>query len=163
MPAAALCLLSRSGGTPMSTRGLISATPGEYVYNHSDSYPTGLGQEIADRLHEGDYETFREEIISGRFTDQDHPDFLHIKGIDYLFHEYVYVLDFVRKRWSAYDSVWDPRERKKPVECWDTSKGRLKAYFEDVDFATPVRFEERYGKPDKEGRRYISHYVAKIG
>lgn len=124
----------------MSTRGLVGIKIGDnvkYVYNHFDSYPSGLMREIYERLQrcntEEDYQSFKREIESGEFTNEHHEDFLNIKNIDYLYHEFVYILDFDKKRWSAYKSIWT-ENRNKPVEEWDTHKGYLKPLIKDIDF-----------------------------
>lgn len=93
--------------------------------------------EIYERLQEcvteEDYQSFKREIESGEFTNEFHEDFLNIDRVNYLYHEYVYMLDFEKKKWSAYASVWT-EESNKPVSEWDMYKGYLKPIIENIDF-----------------------------
>jgi len=141
----------------MATRGLIGVKMKggwvRFVYNHWDSYPSHLMLWINDRLLQGDHEKFKEEILAGHFTREYEIHFTsrfkgpnYLTKVDYLFHEYVYVLDFDKKVWSAYKAVWDEDE-KKPVEQWDNSKGHLEPLALDIPFDAIVIIQHTRDEP----------------
>ena len=131
------------------------------VYNHSDSYPSWLGAKIRDMLQElwiprhsydRDYELAKRELAR-RFLDwnkvryagepedtwkwpikyETEDDLNNNPGIDYLDHEWVYVVDFTRERFACYKTVWLGNSKLAPVSNWDTNKGVVIKAF-DVDF-----------------------------
>jgi len=102
----------------MGTRGLIfirkkyHAENGSYyvykgIYNHMDSYPTFLGMKlylkmreygIKEGLNRLNYnsegiEEFEKYLLSGEFNGENETIYLTESVIDYLFHEWIYVID----------------------------------------------------------------------
>ena len=131
------------------------------VYNHYDSYPSVLGKKLRDMLwelweprhsHNIDYVLAKRELAK-RFLDwnkvryagvpedewkwcieyETEEDLNNNLGIDYLDHEWLYVVDFIRERFMCYKTVWLENSELVPVSEWNTNKGVvLKAF--DVDF-----------------------------
>jgi len=133
------------------------------VYNHSSSYPSWLGAKIRDMLWElwvpryspggRDYELAKRELAR-RFLDwnkvryagdpedtwkwpikyENENDLNNNPGIDYIDHEWVYVVDFTRERFACYKTVWLENPELLPVEEWDANRGAVIKAF-DVNFA----------------------------
>jgi len=131
------------------------------VYNHCDSYPSWLGAKIKDMLwelwvprqsYDSDYELAKHELAK-RFLDwnkvryagepedtwkwcieyETEEDLNNNPGIDYLDHEWLYVVNFIKERFMCYKTVWLENSELLPVSEWNTNKGVvLKAF--DVDF-----------------------------
>jgi hypothetical protein len=88
----------------VSTRGCIAiGTPESWLglYNHSDSYPTGLGAEVWNNMqaaiHKDGIEAAMHEV-SQRVNDAarggyEHNDFMDNKAASPLFIEWVYIID----------------------------------------------------------------------
>ena len=132
----------------MSTRGLIIVKENKketMIYNHSDSYPSNMMIKINQRLLECrkanlNYLLFKEEILSVRFTDTEIITINTIKEIDYLFHEYIYILDFDKKTWSAYRTQFT--EQGKDPKKWDNSKGKLIRILLNIPFDKEIKVYE---------------------
>ena len=132
----------------MSTRGLVGIKLGDnrvlFVYNHSDSYPSWLGKRIYEQVRkiktEQDAEDFKDDIASGRFTGYDDQfesdeNFSGFDDSDYLFYEYVYIIDFRKRTWSAYEHEYKNK--------------RYIPYFIHIPFEQEVAIFGDYMKPVK--------------
>jgi len=117
----------------------------QFVYNNFDSYPDNLMREIYGRLQKGDYVQFKKDILSGKFTGVTEKKLINIKQIDYLFHEYVYVLDFLKQRWFAFESKW---------------KGNLELEAQSTLFA--IKNNMGYLKPIGKKKGYLFHEIFDI-
>jgi len=156
------------------------------VYNHYDSYPTILGEKIRDMLwelwmprhsHSIDYILAKRELAK-RFLDwnkvryagepedswkwyiqyETEDDLNNNPGIDYLSHEWIYVVDFIRERFIGYKTVWLENSELVPTSEWDTSKGMvIKAFdvnFADMDELTSVNMRKTEEKTEEQAWKY---------
>ena len=112
----------------MSTRGLIGIKQKNgsirYIYNHSDSYPSYLMKNLEKELKRKDLNKLKTEIESGEWNDSKMTDII---DIDYLWHEYVYILDFEKKTWGAYRTEQDDDEKNNKL-------GKLEPILENIKF-----------------------------
>ena len=112
----------------MSTRGLIGIKQKNgsvrYIYNHSDSYPSYLMKNLDKELKRKDLNKLKKEIESGEWNDSKMTDII---DIDYLWHEYVYILDFEKKTWGAYRTEQDDDEKNNKL-------GKLEPILENIKF-----------------------------
>ncbi len=118
----------------MTTRGLIGIKQKNgsvrYIYNHNDSYPSCLMKNINEALiKEKNYEKLKKEIENGKWNNS---DITNITEIDYLWHEFVYILNFDKKTWSAYETNHD---KKKLIPIMENIKfkDKLTFLFKDND------------------------------
>lgn len=148
----------------MSTNGLIIVKSNEEeaiaIYNHSDSYPSWLGEKIRDMLLElwlprhskdRDYSLAKQELAK-RFLDWNKVRYAgepedwkwHIEyeteedlndnpKIDYLSHEWIYIVDFTKEQFACYKTVWLENSELSLVDEWNTNKGTVIKAF-DIDF-----------------------------
>jgi hypothetical protein len=109
----------------MSTRGLIGIKQKNgsirYIYNHSDSYPEGLMRKLYIALNKN-IKILKTQIETGKWNNS---NLTNIIKINYLFHEFIYILDFENKNWSAYKTQYNKK---------DINKGKLIPIITDIKF-----------------------------
>ncbi len=100
----------------MGTRGLIvvrrpnqrsEGTRSTAVYNHKDSYPSWLGKKLFTRFSETGVRGTVDEILGNGDKwsityEGEERDLVNNEGVDYLFHEWVYVIDLVEDLFKGY-------------------------------------------------------------
>ena len=121
----------------MSTRGLIGIKQKNgsirYIYNHHDSYPAYLMKEIYLAIKEYPLNKLQADMESGEWNNS---DMTNITGIDYLWHEFVYIIDFDKKKWSAYQTKADVK---------DNMRGKLMPLMENIKFGDALIFATTKG------------------
>jgi len=70
-----------------------------YIYNHHNSYPSYLMKNISKALKRKDLNNLKKEMESGEWNNTKINDIIKI---DYLWYEYVYIIDFEKKKWNGY-------------------------------------------------------------
>ena len=75
-----------------------------------------------------DFKTLKNDMKNGYWNSC---ELINITQIDYLFHEFVYILDFENKKWSAYKSQY---EKNDFTTIKDTKKGKLIPIITDIKF-----------------------------
>ena len=99
----------------METRGVIAiGTQKKWsgVYNHSDSYPTGLGEALWNNIKLNGLDNVLEKINSDMNPITDKEDEIKItnKNTEPLFHEWIYVLNPKKKTMTILASVKEKGE-----------------------------------------------------
>ena len=125
----------------ISTRGLIGIKKGKkvrYAYSDSDSYPSSLMNTIYRRLlkcaDDKDYKKLEDDISNGVLTSGGQTN---VMDIDYLWDEYIYVLDFEKKKWRGFKT----QEDKRRVMTDKLHRyGKLIPLIEDLDFKDHIHF-----------------------
>ena len=80
-----------------------------------------------------------EEIRNGDFTNERDDEFIDVTEIDYLFHEYVYILDFEKKKWQGFKTKKDGRRTNRRIAN-AIKYGKLIPLIEDLDFKDHIHF-----------------------
>ena len=139
----------------MATRALIGIKKDkvEYYLKDSEGYPSGLGLKIYKEIRnrtDRELKDFKQEIEKGAFFGAKHITNI-VRSINFLFHEYVYIIDFKKKTWSIYRTLFlgDYKGNKeiKDVNKWDYSNGKLNPILKDIPFNQELMFAvvEEYG------------------
>ena len=101
-----------------------------YVYNHSDSYPSGLMNDIYEQLKkcvtDEDFKMLELKLKRGEYE----------KEIDYLYHQYVYILDFKKKKWEGFRTLEHPKKNILGLHRY----GKLIPLIEELDFNDHIYF-----------------------
>ena len=123
----------------MATRGLIGTYRKKgkikelvFVYNHFDSYPAGLGNKLLESIKKakkkGTLQKLKKEIESGKITATVEKDLTNIKNIDYLFHEWIYIIDFENEKFYVFFPLWD----RKNILLWKDNAGMVEKLYDGI-------------------------------